>query len=253
MVYSKSFLEHRIRSFLVSIPNELWYTIGHDQYTPDLMSPILFVFLSSSRYSRHHRLVSNASERHWNENVTWCWSRQESGNCLIFRAQVLLVSFQTSPTCSGIRILRWHLYVDVDCTIQLMLVWIISISLGNSHALTYCITVAGLAIFLCVNRLMHSSISIPFLMVFSFGYDQGMMGGVNVSPDYVRTMKLGFATFVCPIFWSVHIVFIALYQLYGPFGRLCNNDHGTDSTGWYCQYLLSGHITWFFIRWRRWW
>ena len=48
------------------------------------MSPILFVFLSSSGYSRHHGLVSNASERHWNENVTWCWSRQESGNCLIF-------------------------------------------------------------------------------------------------------------------------------------------------------------------------
>ena len=37
-------------------------------------------------------------------------------------------------------------------------------------------------------------------MALSFGYDQGMMGGVNVSPDYVRTMKLGFATFVFPIF-----------------------------------------------------
>lgn len=31
---------------------------------------------------------------------------------------------------------------------------------------------------------------------FSFGYDQGVMGGVNVAPDYVRTMKLGFSTFV---------------------------------------------------------
>lgn len=30
----------------------------------------------------------------------------------------------------------------------------------------------------------------------SFGYDQGMMGGVNVAPDYVRTMKLGFSTCV---------------------------------------------------------
>lgn len=31
---------------------------------------------------------------------------------------------------------------------------------------------------------------------FSFGYDQGVMGGVNTSPDYVRTMKLGYSTSV---------------------------------------------------------
>lgn len=30
----------------------------------------------------------------------------------------------------------------------------------------------------------------------SFGYDQGMMSGVNQSPDYVKTMGLGFSTFV---------------------------------------------------------
>ena len=77
--------------------------------------------------------------------------------------QVLLVSFRASPTCPSIRILRCHLYVDVDCTIQSMLVWIISISLGNSRALTCCIAVAGLAIFLYVDQLMHSSISTPFL------------------------------------------------------------------------------------------
>jgi hypothetical protein len=33
----------------------------------------------------------------------------------------------------------------------------------------------------------------------SFGYDQGMMGGVNTSPDYVETMKLGFSTYVVSI------------------------------------------------------
>lgn len=32
----------------------------------------------------------------------------------------------------------------------------------------------------------------------SFGYDQGMMGGVNTSPDYVQTMKLGFSTYQGP-------------------------------------------------------
>ena len=29
----------------------------------------------------------------------------------------------------------------------------------------------------------------------SFGYDQGMMSGVNTSPDYVRRMGLGFSTY----------------------------------------------------------
>ena len=77
--------------------------------------------------------------------------------------QVLLVSFRASPTCPSIRILRCHLYVDVDCTIQSMLVWIISISLGNSRPLTCCIAVAGLAIFLYVDQLMHPYISTPFL------------------------------------------------------------------------------------------
>ena len=28
----------------------------------------------------------------------------------------------------------------------------------------------------------------------SFGYDQGVMGGVNTSPDYVTTMGLGYTT-----------------------------------------------------------
>ncbi len=29
----------------------------------------------------------------------------------------------------------------------------------------------------------------------SFGYDQGMMGGVNTSPHYVDTMDLGYSTY----------------------------------------------------------
>ncbi|KAF8064392.1 general substrate transporter [Lyophyllum atratum] len=36
------------------------------------------------------------------------------------------------------------------------------------------------------------------LAIFFFGYDQGMMGGVNTSPDYVETMKLGFSTYQGP-------------------------------------------------------
>lgn len=34
---------------------------------------------------------------------------------------------------------------------------------------------------------------LPFLS--SFGYDQGVMGGVNTSPDYVTTMGIGYATY----------------------------------------------------------
>lgn len=36
----------------------------------------------------------------------------------------------------------------------------------------------------------------------SFGYDQGMMSGVNISPDYVRRMKIGDAT------WVLYIIFV---------------------------------------------
>ncbi|RDB17655.1 Sugar transporter STL1 [Hypsizygus marmoreus] len=36
------------------------------------------------------------------------------------------------------------------------------------------------------------------LAIFFFGYDQGMMGGVNTSPDYVETMKLGYSTYQGP-------------------------------------------------------
>ncbi|GAA5879388.1 hypothetical protein JCM8547_004023, partial [Rhodosporidiobolus lusitaniae] len=32
------------------------------------------------------------------------------------------------------------------------------------------------------------------LSIFFFGYDQGMMGGVNGAPDYIETMGLGFVT-----------------------------------------------------------
>ncbi|KAI0937922.1 hypothetical protein AcV7_003256 [Taiwanofungus camphoratus] len=36
------------------------------------------------------------------------------------------------------------------------------------------------------------------LAIFFFGYDQGMMGGVNTAPDYVRVMKLGYSTYQGP-------------------------------------------------------
>lgn len=53
--------------------------------------------------------------------------------------------------------------------------------------------VAGLAIFLYVH--IATWLLVPAeVRVCSFGYDQGMMGGVNTAPDYVETMKLGFST-----------------------------------------------------------
>lgn len=36
------------------------------------------------------------------------------------------------------------------------------------------------------------------LAIFFFGYDQGMMGGVNTSPHYVETMGLGYSTYEGP-------------------------------------------------------
>ena len=55
--------------------------------------------------------------------------------------------------------------------------------------------VAGLAIFLYVYHTTGSLLgSYSRTICCSFGYDQGMMGGVNTSPDYVRTMDLGYST-----------------------------------------------------------
>ncbi|KAL5498386.1 hypothetical protein ACEPAH_2528 [Sanghuangporus vaninii] len=36
------------------------------------------------------------------------------------------------------------------------------------------------------------------IAIFFFGYDQGMMSGVNTSPDYVERMKIGFSTYEGP-------------------------------------------------------
>ncbi|THU97327.1 general substrate transporter [Dendrothele bispora CBS 962.96] len=44
-------------------------------------------------------------------------------------------------------------------------------------------------------RLYHTINFVAGLAIFFFGYDQGMMGGVNTSPDYVRVMGLGTSTF----------------------------------------------------------
>lgn len=45
-------------------------------------------------------------------------------------------------------------------------------------------------------RALYVSINlVAGLAIFFFGYDQGMMGGVNTAPDYVRTMKLGYSTY----------------------------------------------------------
>ncbi|KDQ56003.1 hypothetical protein JAAARDRAFT_133067 [Jaapia argillacea MUCL 33604] len=47
-------------------------------------------------------------------------------------------------------------------------------------------------------RLYYTINLVAGLAIFFFGYDQGMMGGVNTSPDYVRTMKLGYSTYEGP-------------------------------------------------------
>ncbi|KAI0744478.1 general substrate transporter [Earliella scabrosa] len=47
-------------------------------------------------------------------------------------------------------------------------------------------------------RLYYTINAVAGLAIFFFGYDQGMMGGVNTSPDYVRTMKMGYATYEGP-------------------------------------------------------
>lgn len=39
---------------------------------------------------------------------------------------------------------------------------------------------------------------LPNYAITSFGYDQGMMGGVNTAPHYVETMKLGYSTYEGP-------------------------------------------------------
>ncbi|KAI0698285.1 general substrate transporter [Cytidiella melzeri] len=51
---------------------------------------------------------------------------------------------------------------------------------------------------LCGRRLYYTINFVAGLAIFFFGYDQGVMGGVNTSPDYVRTMKLGFSTYEGP-------------------------------------------------------
>ncbi|RPD77302.1 general substrate transporter [Lentinus tigrinus ALCF2SS1-7] len=47
-------------------------------------------------------------------------------------------------------------------------------------------------------RLYYTINFVAGLAIFFFGYDQGMMGGVNTSPDYVRVMKLGYSTYEGP-------------------------------------------------------
>ncbi|KAI0729752.1 general substrate transporter [Fomitopsis betulina] len=47
-------------------------------------------------------------------------------------------------------------------------------------------------------RLYYTINLVAGLAIFFFGYDQGMMSGVNTSPDYVRVMKLGYSTYEGP-------------------------------------------------------
>ena len=67
----------------------------------------------------------------------------------------------------------WHRYAEGGCTIPLILLpaWLSSCESLGRVVQTYS------------GSVLHS-----------FGYDQGVMGGVNTSPDYVTTMGLGYAT-----------------------------------------------------------
>ncbi|KIJ61771.1 hypothetical protein HYDPIDRAFT_96054, partial [Hydnomerulius pinastri MD-312] len=47
-------------------------------------------------------------------------------------------------------------------------------------------------------KLYYTINAVAGLAIFFFGYDQGTMGGINTSPDYVRTMKLGYLTYEGP-------------------------------------------------------
>ncbi|KAL6303340.1 general substrate transporter [Sparassis latifolia] len=47
-------------------------------------------------------------------------------------------------------------------------------------------------------RLYYTINAVAGLAIFFFGYDQGMMGGVNTSPDYIKVMKLGYSTYEGP-------------------------------------------------------
>ncbi|EPQ55990.1 general substrate transporter [Gloeophyllum trabeum ATCC 11539] len=47
-------------------------------------------------------------------------------------------------------------------------------------------------------RLYYTVNFVAGIAIFFFGYDQGMMGGVNTAPDYVETMKLGYSTYEGP-------------------------------------------------------
>ncbi|CCM00853.1 uncharacterized protein FIBRA_02896 [Fibroporia radiculosa] len=52
-------------------------------------------------------------------------------------------------------------------------------------------TASGRRLYLTINF-------VAGLAIFFFGYDQGMMGGVNTAPDYVRVMQLGYSTYQGP-------------------------------------------------------
>ncbi|KAI3607076.1 mfs monosaccharide [Moniliophthora roreri] len=47
-------------------------------------------------------------------------------------------------------------------------------------------------------KLYYTINAVAGLAIFFFGYDQGMMGGVNTSPDYVRVMGLGTSSYQGP-------------------------------------------------------
>ncbi|GMF06368.1 unnamed protein product [[Candida] boidinii] len=47
--------------------------------------------------------------------------------------------------------------------------------------------------YLTGKKLTYSVVALSALSIFFFGYDQGLMSGVNASPDYVDHMKFGYS------------------------------------------------------------
>jgi MFS family permease len=70
--------------------------------------------------------------------------------------------------------------------------WRVAAKLEKKSLLIAVNSIAGLAILFFGQFNNPDYISCPCVNVLSSGYDQGMMGGVNTSYDYVHTMKFGY-------------------------------------------------------------
>lgn len=91
-------------------------------------------------------------------------------------------------------------------------------------------------------KLLIAINSIAALSIFFFGYDQGMMGGVNTAKDYIELMGFGYK--------ENGVIVITDSLLQGSFQRPAsrNKERHTYSHEtcyrWHCVCLLPWHIIW---------